>query len=153
MATGEGEELEAFDTRLADAHMRGQWTSDAGRDEGKGGAWQGDLSEPAVRGEAHVGKWQDTEAFLDQSFEAGSETSVSADLVPLHKACIRHHIRADDCCEPPLHHSFGHRGVLPVFGLDGAILRPGGEGVQETIQGLVRLFRKSVTAARMSVAG
>ncbi len=39
--------------------------------------------------------------------------------------------------EPPFHHSFGHGGVLPVFGLDGAILRPGGDGVQETTQGLV----------------
>ncbi|MCH6578433.1 MAG: cupin domain-containing protein [Proteobacteria bacterium] len=74
MAYGEGETLEAFDAKLAGAHMRGQWTSDARRDEGKGGAWQGDLWEPAVRGEAHVWKWQDTEAFLDQSADAIPES-------------------------------------------------------------------------------
>ena len=54
MATGEGEELEAFDARLADAHMRGQWTSDTRRDEGKGGAWRGRVWEPAPRGEPHL---------------------------------------------------------------------------------------------------
>ena len=74
MAYGEGETLEAFDAKLAGAHMRGQWTSDARRDEGKGGAGQGDLWEPAVRGEAHVWKWQDTEAFLDQSADAIPES-------------------------------------------------------------------------------
>ena len=46
-------------------------------------------------------------------------------------------IRTDDRGEPPLHHSFGHGGVLPVFGIDGAILRPAGEGVQGTTQWLV----------------
>jgi hypothetical protein len=85
-----------------------------------------------------------TDLGLDQCFEAGPEASVGADLVPLHEACIRHHIRADDRGEPPLHHSFGHGGLLPVFGLDGAIIRQGGEGVQETTQGLVRLYSKPV---------
>ncbi len=56
MATGESEDLEAFDARLAGAHMRGQWTSDSRRDEGKDGAWRGAVWEPAIRGEAHVWK-------------------------------------------------------------------------------------------------
>lgn len=74
MAYREGENLEAFNAKLAGAHMRGQWTSDALRDEGKGGAWRGDVWEPAVRGEAHVWKWQDTEALLEQSCDALAES-------------------------------------------------------------------------------
>ena len=91
-----------------------------------------------------------TDHGIDQRFEAGPEASVGASLVLLHEACIRHHIRADDRGEPPLHHSFGHEEVLPVFGLDGAILRPRGEGVQGTTHELVKLYSKPVASVTHS---
>ena len=43
MAYGEGATPEAFAAKRAGAHMRGHWTSDARRVEGKGRAWPGDF--------------------------------------------------------------------------------------------------------------
>ncbi len=74
MSYGKGDTLDAFNARLAAAHMRGQWTSDEARDKGQGGAWQGEVWQSAARGSAHVWKWSDTERFLEDSCEAIPES-------------------------------------------------------------------------------
>lgn len=74
MSFAKGDTLEAFNARLAAAHMRGQWTSDAARDKGQGGAWQGEVWETAPRGEPYLWKWAETEGFLADSCDAIPES-------------------------------------------------------------------------------
>ena len=74
MAYKQGDTLEAFNTELADNHMRGQWLSDERRDAGVGGSWQGDVFEPYLLGEPHVWKWADTKKLLDKSGDAIEES-------------------------------------------------------------------------------
>lgn len=70
MSYEKGANLEAFNEELAAGHMRGQWISDDRRDAGVGGAWKGDVWEPAQRGKPHLWKWANTKRFLDQACDA-----------------------------------------------------------------------------------
>lgn len=74
MAYKEGKTLEAFDARLADYNMRGQWTADARRDQGADGSWHGDVWETKPPGEAHLWRWDQVEALLEDSCEALPES-------------------------------------------------------------------------------
>ena len=74
MSFAKGDTLDAFNARLAAAHMRGQWASDEARDKGQGGAWQGEVWQTAPRGEPHVWKWAETEAFLADACDAIPES-------------------------------------------------------------------------------
>jgi len=74
MSYSKGDSLEAFNAKLAAAHMRGQWTSDEARDAGQGGTWRGEAWEPHLRGEPYVWKWAQTEVFLRESCDAIPES-------------------------------------------------------------------------------
>lgn len=74
MAYKEGKDLKAFDVRLADYNMRGQWTADARRDQGVGGTWHGDVWETAPPSDAHLWNWDKVEPLLVASTEALPET-------------------------------------------------------------------------------
>jgi gentisate 1,2-dioxygenase len=74
MAYEKGNTLDVFNDDLAAANMRGQWQSDDRRDSGVGGAWQGDVWEPHLRGKPHIWKWANTEKLLEQSGDAIEES-------------------------------------------------------------------------------
>ncbi len=67
-----------------------------------------ELGQQSVHNKLHDATTVFTNRWIDQCFEAGLEAGVGADFIPLHEACIRHHIRTDDGGEPPLHLPFGH---------------------------------------------
>lgn len=74
LSYAKGDTLDAFNARLAAAHLRGQWTADESRDRGEGGAWTDKVWQSASRGEPHLWKWAETEAFLEESCDAVPES-------------------------------------------------------------------------------
>lgn len=74
MSFAKSESLEAFDSQLTSANMRGQWASDDARDKGQGGAWQGPIWETAPRGKPHQWCWKQTERLLEHSCDTITES-------------------------------------------------------------------------------
>lgn len=73
----ENENLEAFDAKLAQSHMRGQWTSDATRERGEGGSWHDRKWEPNPGGVPYLWQWNNIYDYLVEACQVIPHTNTA----------------------------------------------------------------------------